>query len=118
MPIDYSKYPVNWKTEIRPRIMARANNRCEWPRCDLKHLERAWSVGFGKGKRREWYRNHKEAEQPGWLEMKTVKVIITIAHLDHDESNKEIKDNRLMAMCQLHHLRYDAKEKSKTRALL
>jgi len=24
MPCDYSKYPPNWKTEIRPRILARA----------------------------------------------------------------------------------------------
>lgn len=29
MPIDYSKYPPNWKTEIRPRILNRANNKCE-----------------------------------------------------------------------------------------
>ena len=30
MPIDYGKYPENWKTEIRPRILARAENKCEW----------------------------------------------------------------------------------------
>lgn len=42
---------------------------------------------------------------------KMVKVVLTIAHLDHDETNHEVKDERLMAMCQLCHLRYDAKEK-------
>jgi hypothetical protein len=39
------------------------------------------------------------------------KAVLTIAHLDHDETNHEVKLDRLMAMCQLHHLRYDAKEK-------
>lgn len=29
MPIDYSQYPPNWFTEIRPAVLARANNRCE-----------------------------------------------------------------------------------------
>ena len=35
MPINYSKYPPNWKTEIRPRILKRANNRCEF--CGIKN---------------------------------------------------------------------------------
>lgn len=30
MAIDYKKYPANWKTEIRPRILERADNKCEW----------------------------------------------------------------------------------------
>ncbi len=29
MPCDYSIYPPNWLSEIRPRILARANNKCE-----------------------------------------------------------------------------------------
>jgi len=29
MPINYNLYPANWKTEIRPRILARAANKCE-----------------------------------------------------------------------------------------
>ncbi len=42
---------------------------------------------------------------------KKVKVVLTVAHLDHDETNESITDERLKAMCQLCHLRYDAKEK-------
>ena len=42
---------------------------------------------------------------------KKVKVVLTIAHLNHDESNMEIKDEDLMAACQLCHLRYDSAEK-------
>lgn len=49
-----------------------------------------------------------------WLQNglpKRVKVVLTIAHLDHDETNHNVSDDRLKAMCQLCHLRYDAKEK-------
>ena len=34
MPIDYKKYPKNWKSEIRPSILKRANNCCEF--CGVK----------------------------------------------------------------------------------
>jgi hypothetical protein len=107
MPIDYSKYPPNWKSEIRPRIMDRADNTCEFEGCDFKHKEEVYSVKE-KGKPVVWQR-----EEPYYLDgVKKVKVILTIAHLDHDETNQDVKDDRLKAACQLCHLRYDAKEKS------
>jgi hypothetical protein len=42
MPIDYSKYPENWKTEIVPRILKRAGNRCEV--CGLKNRQSVYSA--------------------------------------------------------------------------
>ena len=45
-----------------------------------------------------------------WAE-RPVKVVLTIAHLDHDELNHSVTLERLAALCQLCHLRYDAKEK-------
>lgn len=120
MPIDYSKYPPNWLKEIRPRIMQRANNTCECEDCDFKHLEEVWAVKKN-GKTQGWFRDFQEADnndksfeiKKGKLvpNPKKVKVILTIAHLDHDETNHEVTDDRLMAMCQLCHLRYDSKEK-------
>ena len=121
MPIDYKKYPKNWLSEIRPRIMKRANNTCEFEGCDFKHGETVWAVKY-KGKTQAWYRNKEDAEahEPKSYEIrkgvqvpnpKPVKVILTIAHLDHDETNHHVKDERLKAACQLCHLRYDAKEK-------
>lgn len=123
MPIDYKKYPENWLTEIRPRIMARAKNTCEMEGCDFKHGETVWRVKY-RGRTQAWYRNKEDAEahEPKSFEMKKgevvpnpkpVKVILTIAHLDHDETNQNVSDDRLAAMCQLCHLRYDAKEKYK-----
>jgi len=120
MPIDYKRYPANWLTEIRPRIMKRANNTCEFEGCDFKHGEIVWAVKF-RGKTKGWYRCYGKARnQPLSFESKggkridnpkKVKVILTIAHLDHDETNPNVKDERLKAACQICHLRYDAKEK-------
>jgi len=110
MPVDYSKYPENWKTEIRPRILQRANNCCEL--CGLENYSIVHSfIEFGKTVWKylsigQWYSKSCP---------KSVKVIITIAHLDHDETNKNVKDDRLMAMCQLCHLRYDSEEKKRRR---
>lgn len=42
---------------------------------------------------------------------KTVTVVLTVAHLDHDETNHDVSDDRLKAMCQYCHLNYDAVEK-------
>lgn len=91
MPVDYKKYPPNWKTEIRPRILSRSNNCCEF--CGVEN--------YSKVKRSTGTVNERE-----------IKIIITIAHLDHDETNWNVKDERLAALCQRCHLRYDAKEKS------
>lgn len=126
MPIDYKKYPKNWISEIRPRIMKRAKNICEFDGCDFKHKEYVWAVRY-KGKTTGWFRDFNEANKyPKTIESrknyktgkteiipnpKKVKVILTIAHLDHDETNLNVKDERLKAGCQLCHLRYDAKEK-------
>ena len=85
MPIDYKKYPPNWKKVIRPRILRRANNKCEgspkYPECRALN---------------------------GDLHPKTYsKVVLTIAHLDHDPENWDITDDRLKAWCQRCHLAYD-----------
>lgn len=109
MPINYNKYPPNWKSEIRPRILQRAKNCCE--ECGLENHTIALS-----------YKNNGKTFWVGpafWdllnFEYKEVKVVLTIAHLDHDEENLEVKDERLKALCQLCHLTYDAAEKARRR---
>ncbi len=78
MPVDWSKYPQNWKSEIRPAILARAGHCCEF-------------CGVGN------YQPHPITGS---------KVILTIAHLDHDTTNNNY--NNLKALCQKCHLSYDA----------
>lgn len=44
---------------------------------------------------------------------KQVKVVLTVAHLDHDETNHSVSDDRLAALCQICHLSYDIEEKGR-----
>ena len=83
MPIDYKRYPPDWKTRIRPEVLRRADNRCEF--CGVENYS------FRDGKR----------------------IILTIAHLDHDETNWNVSIDRLKALCQRCHIRYDVQEKKR-----
>lgn len=76
--INYKEYPPNWLSEIRPRIMQRANNCCE--RCGGEH---------------------------GAINSRGSKIVLTIAHLDHDHENWDVTDDRLQALCQACHLALD-----------
>ena len=42
MPINYKNYPANWLSEIRPRIMKRANDKCEI--CGLSHKQIVFAI--------------------------------------------------------------------------
>ena len=120
MPIDYKKYPKNWKSEIVPRILERADNKCEFCGLEnkliifiLKLYVRVPETGR-YGQRSIWFRSMKDAERSEHLGVVgTGRVILTIAHLDHDETNHQVRDDRLKALCQYCHLNYDAKEKYK-----
>ena len=116
MPIDYSKYPANWKTEIRPAILARANHRCE--QCLVPNyaiiLRGTWN-GQPAYQDDDGYIYHAEtgqkvgADYVGEMDetgrRPMTKIILTIAHLDHDTANNEPEN--LKALCQYHHLAYD-----------
>ena len=116
MSIDYKRYPKNWLSEIRPRIMKRANNKCEF--CELEHKSTVYAIKLPVRvesryvKRSIWFSNYNDAKRELIInDIKPVTVVLTIAHLDHDELNHDVTDDRLRALCQLCHLRYDAKEK-------
>lgn len=132
MPIDYRKYPPNWKTEIRPRILARAENKCECCKVlNYKYIFRGFlpcgkevyqdSEGdiFDADNSERLYHDPYASIKPlsGEPNQKAIKVILTVAHLDHDEENWEVNDERLKAMCQRCHLRYDAEEKKRRKLI-
>ncbi len=115
MPINYKRYPPEWNI-IVSKILIRAKCRCEI--CGLRNKSTAYSISLyvkenGRYKLCSiWFRSRQDAEREDkYNNIKPVKVVLTIAHLDHDEENWNIKMDRLKAMCQLCHLRYDAKEK-------
>ena len=77
MPIDYKEYHPKWKLISRLIRFVRAKNRCEW--CGAE--------------------NHLPHPVTG------SKVVLTVAHIDHDKKNN--KFNNLAALCQRCHLRHD-----------
>lgn len=92
MPVDYSKYPPNWK-QISLRIRERARGQCECTgECGLHKTT--------PGPRRCCELNGAKAK---WAKG---KVILTVAHLNHDPM--DCREVNLKAMCQRCHLRYDA----------
>lgn len=92
MACDYSKYPKDWKTRIRPAVLERAGHRCEgspaYPDC-----------------RAENYKAHPVTGS---------YVVLTIGHLDQDPSISDL--DRLRAWCQRCHLTYDAKQHAENAA--
>ncbi len=118
MPIDYSKYPPNWKTGIVPAIRERSGGKCE--NCGLENKQEVWSYRIwvkdsdGRYKLKTfWTESESDMKRvkPFAYDHKKVKVVLTVAHLDHDEENWDVELERLMDMCQYCHLNYDAKEK-------
>lgn len=89
-PENKDRYPADWSTVIRPRILARAGNRCEgsprYPDCRAE--------------------NHQPHPVTGSM------VVLTIAHLDHVPEN--VADDNLRAWCQRCHLTYDAEHHGQT----
>jgi hypothetical protein len=114
MPIDYKKYPANWKTEIRPAILEREGHRCKF--CKVPNY---WPIIRG-----EWNGEAVWQDIDGEMHSAAtgeylgstyvgdvhstnlpVKVVLTIAHLNHN-----IADNRpenLAALCQKCHNTHD-----------
>lgn len=83
MPFDRSRYPDDWE-EMRKKVLRRAENCCEgsplYPWCNAMNGQPHPVTGS--------------------------KVVLTIAHLDHDP--EECRDlDRLRAWCQRCHLGYD-----------
>jgi 5-methylcytosine-specific restriction endonuclease McrA len=81
-PENKKLYPEDWK-KIRGDILERANNKCEF--CPAIN-----------------YMPHPDTGS---------RVVLTIAHLDHNPTNNDY--NNLRALCQRCHNRYDNKHRRK-----
>jgi hypothetical protein len=77
MPIDYSEYHPKWSLISRLIRFKRAENKCEW--CNAEN-----------------YKPHPKTGS---------KVVLTVAHLDHNKANN--KFDNLKALCQKCHLGHD-----------
>lgn len=85
MPIDYKLYHPNWKAISRRIRFERAQNKCEW--CQAEN-----------------YQPHPVTGS---------KVILTVAHIDHNRDNNA--DENLAALCQRCHLNHDRNQHAASR---
>lgn len=110
MAIDRKVYPSNWETEIRPRILKRANSCCE--NCGVNQ----YTVGYrnAKGDLIPLIIAHTHSEgaelrdrMKAVMHKKVIVIRIQIAHLNNDEWNQEVKDEDLAALCEKCHFSHD-----------
>ena len=121
MPIDYSKYPKNWKTEIRPAVLVRAKNCCEI--CKVENYSHVARGFFNEIEAYQCADGAVVNASNGQLlssnyffyigEKDPIKILLTIAHLDHDVTNNDMSN--LKALCQKCHLNHDKEHHAKNR---
>lgn len=130
MPIresEKARYPKDWP-QISARIRIRAGNACEF--CGVKNYalggrrksDGAWMPAHAKGERMlslEWPEPGEiwwcgDSETQGTARLKIVRIVLTVAHLDHTPEN--CADDNLKALCQRCHLVYDAKHHARNAA--
>ncbi len=120
-PEERARYPKEWPA-ISLRIRERAGWRCEF--CEVPHaalgrwISGKWHDAEPKG---TGLRDNPRAgevfpcrrgDSVVWT--KVVRVVLTVAHLDHTPEN--CADENLRALCQRCHLVYDAKHHAKNAA--
>jgi hypothetical protein len=109
MPWNRKDYPPDWE-QIRERILDRAGNCCE--SCGLPNgaiIRKKYRDVPGP---QEWdmYNSMLRADyskQQAMSRMGFTRIVLTIAHLDHDKDNWQVTDDRLRAWCQKCHLGHD-----------
>lgn len=127
-------YTKIWRTETRPRILLRAQNRCEFCQV-LNHASilRAgghWTPLDERAEIFAWWFLNPDPKPPevywtdhnGAIERhrfprgicRAVTVVLTIAHLNHTPGDD--RDENLKALCQWCHLNYDKDHRRVTRS--
>jgi hypothetical protein len=90
-------YPDDWE-EIRDRLLERAGLRCECQgECGRGHLGRCPEIHL----------------QPSVRPEGRHRIVLSVAHLNHDETDR--RDETLRVMCQGCHLHYDVEHHRQTR---
>lgn len=99
-------YPDNW-LDIRAEILKRAEHECEF--CGVRN----YAIGYRVNG--EWcgIDNDMQGETDA-LDHKCIKIVLTIAHLDHDPTNNTHEN--LAALCQRCHNLYDRDHRNKSRS--
>lgn len=121
-------YGREWRTVTRPRILARAGNKCEqcgkpnrrrvWVYKPFYKHDQYWSRVKGDGQRWTYCslggRGNFRLFGKHWKDARQIRVVLTIAHLNHTPGDD--RDDNLKALCQWCHLNYDKQHHAETRA--
>lgn len=111
MPIRKKDYPPDWPA-ISLAVREAANWRCQW--CDAPngryilrtegatHLAMYRTIQIGETKKKVRFGDFTEVPDK---HTGSVKIILTVAHLDRDRSNNDLSN--LAALCQRCHLNHD-----------
>lgn len=124
MPFNPERYPKDWPA-ISRRIRERAGQRCactgqcgelhdDGARCGAPNGEVIFRHTEEPGRwiDRELLEANPESGEDAWG-TKPVRVVLTVAHLDHDEGNNA--DGNLLAVCQRCHFGIDRKDNARRR---
>lgn len=128
-PENLARYPDDWQ-RIRGEILERARFCCEWcgkPNgADVEVLEcGAWRLPGGlethhpdpelpeRWAQLERPRYHRQRLDMEWASARLVRVVLTVAHLDHVPEHCEPRN--LRALCQRCHNRYDTPHRVRSR---
>lgn len=114
-PENRGRYPKDWP-QISQRVRERDGWRCRW--CGVRNGElggrdaagrwhRAEPLGTARGARPgcEWPTEGSEAWCEGGHRLRIVRIVLTVAHLDHTPEN--CADENLASLCQRCHNAYD-----------
>ncbi len=120
-PENRKRYPKNWKTEIRPAILLRAEDYCECRgECGDDHYHERCKAPNGmlivrhRTVPADWVPWLLDEDLGTNLRGKPVKIVLTIAHLNH--TPEDCRPENLLALCQRCHLRLDRFEHAKNAA--
>lgn len=113
MTFHRERYPENWLTEIRPRILERAGHKCELCGIDNKALGARDKAGKWHSERSINNMNSDYGMSLFGEEFpKIIQVVLTVAHIDNPDP-MDCRDENLKALCQLCHNRLDAPMRAK-----
>jgi hypothetical protein len=107
MPIDYKEYHTEWK-RISKEIREREGNCCKF--CGIANgsiirtIDRLAATKEDLDKY-DAYRAVKFSHGPALKAAQLTKIVLTVAHIDHDKDNNDF--NNLAALCQRCHLKLD-----------
>lgn len=114
-PENRARYPKNWAAISHRIRFERAGNRCE--ECGVANYEIGGRTPDGRWHKARITGCDRRLPEPGsewWCDgpngvqkLRIVKIILTVAHLDHTPEN--CADENLRAMCQRCHNLYDMK---------